>query len=331
MSTDQDTYSYDHRSHERHAFLATHLPNATTRALAGDASFRRYFRINEHPYLLMDAPPPEDVRPFVQVAKLLAPHVNVPCIIAQDVDNGFLLLQDFGKVEFAQVIKTPQKEHWYQKALSVLADLQKIVPTGIPCYGDKYQLEMDLFAEWFLSYIGAAIDEPLWQSLKDELVQKINEQPKVLVHRDYHSRNLMIDGDKIGVIDFQDAQVGAYTYDLVSLIRDAYIEESEEWVFVKIQEFYDLLNPKVSLQEFIAQTYVMGIQRNLKVLGIFVRLSKRDGKDKYMADIPKVMRDLLAQVTWLYAQGHGQIYGDFLKFLQGILPQYKDKFGVSYE
>lgn len=320
----------DKRGDERCAFLAKHLPQATTTALAGDASFRRYFRINEHPYLLMDAPPPEDIRPFVKMAMLLAPSVHVPHLIAQDVDNGFLLLQDFGQTEFADVIKTQHKEHWYQKALRVLVDLQQIVPTAVEDYGDKYHLEMDLFSEWFLPDIGAKIDQDLWQSFKDELVKSINEQPKVLVHRDYHSRNLMIDGDKIGVIDFQDAQVGAYTYDLVSLVRDAYIDESEDWVFKKIQTFYELRQPKVSLQEFTAQANIMGVQRNLKVLGIFVRLSKRDGKDRYLANIPKVMRDLLAQLSWLDTHGYGQIYGDFLRFLHSILPQYEQKFGACH-
>lgn len=320
--------SHTKRSDERKAFLATHLPDCSITALAGDASFRRYFRINERPYILMDAPSPEDIRPFMDIATLLTPHVNVPKMIAWDADNGFLLLQDFGSVEFADAIKTPQKQEWYQKALAVLLDLQKVTPKGVEFYGDKYDSEMDLFVEWFLPYVGVKIDPNLWQSLKRHIVKQIDEQPKVLVHRDYHSRNLMIDGNKIGVIDFQDAQVGAYTYDLVSLVRDAYIKESDEWVLQKIGEFYQMLQPSIGLEQFVAQVNVVGVQRNLKVLGIFVRLFKRDGKNKYMGHIPKVMRDLLAQLQWLGTHGHGQIYDDFLTFLYSILTQYEEKFGA---
>lgn len=312
----------DPRTALRLAFVQAHLPHTDLIPLAGDASFRRYFRAGD--YMLMDAPPPEDVRPFIKICTLLAPSVNVPDIIAQDIDNGFLLLQDFGDTQLADVIQTDKKEYYYQKSLEVLLDIQKINPVGIDDYHDKYESEMDLFTEWFLPYINVSIDKALWQNFKEEIIKDIAMQPKVLVHRDYHSRNLMIDGDSIGVIDFQDALVGAYTYDFISLIRDAYIVIDEKWVDEKIQQFYTMLKPDVSLSDFIHQVSIMGVQRNLKVLGIFVRLYKRDGKDKYLGDIAKVMHDLLWQLA--YIDQHHVVYHEFLTFMKSILPKYQQKF-----
>ncbi len=288
-------------------------------SLAGDASFRRYHRIyvGDEQFLLMDAPPDkEDVVPFVTVANVLSTVVNVPDILQQDLTQGFLLLQDFGTVEFAHLIADTQfgdKQQHYTKALQTLADIQKLDVTSeqvsahiAPYSNEKLAVEMNLFSEWFLPYIGVELnkdEEVLWQTLKQTIIAKVLAQPKVVVHRDYHSRNLMQDknSEHLGVIDFQDALVGAYSYDLVSLVRDAYIDFDEAWVHETIRQFYDLkeLADTLSLEQFIADVNVMGVQRHLKVLGIFVRLYQRDGKARYLDNIPKVMTDLCVELNWL--------------------------------
>lgn len=325
------------------AFLDCHIidaklaPSYEVESLAGDASFRRYHRIHvpEGSYLLMDAPPEQErVDDFVKVADILAQRINVPDIIASDVANGFLLLQDFGMVEFADIISDDDKaDLHYDNALKTLLLLQDI-PTDVdlPKYNDaKLHQEMDLFTEWFLPYIGINMnaDESYeYNHVKNALIKHINTQPKVVVHRDYHSRNLMMDkdSDDLGVIDFQDAVIGAYTYDLVSLIRDAYIDRDERWVNNKLHAFYIKKKPDVDINTFIAQCHVMSAQRHLKVLGIFIRLYQRDGKDRYLSNIPKVMRDLLACMSWLSAEGYKE-FSVFNSWLHNtVLPAYHQNF-----
>ena len=318
-------------------------------SLPGDASFRRYHRIylpmsgeegsREMTYLLMDAPPDkESIQEFIHVADIMSETVNVPDIVARDEAMGFLLLQDFGVVEFAHAIAkdADKKDDYYTKALKTLAQLQTIEGADLPKYSDeKLAQEMDLFSEWFLPYLGVELTyegAQKWQHLKHTLITQISKQPKVIVHRDYHSRNLMMDkgSDHLGVIDFQDAVIGAYTYDLVSLVRDAYIDYDETWVEKRIHEFYQLIKPSVDLGTFITQTNIMGVQRHLKVLGIFIRLSERDGKHRYLDNIPKVMRDLLSELSWLSERGNESIYGEFMAWLKvNVLPSYRAKFGYS--
>lgn len=310
----------------------------TVVSLAGDASFRRYHRIfkGDDTYLLMDAPPEkESVVEFVAIAEIMGKAVNTPDILKKDVDNGFLLLQDFGEIEFAHLIKpNDDNNELYKKALLALKNIQSIDinSANIPPYSDeKYETEMNLFSEWFLPYIGKEIDDTLWQSLKQVVISDIQTQPKVVVHRDYHSRNLMADknSDRLGVIDFQDALIGAYTYDLVSLVRDAYIDVDEKWVNQQIKAFYEILNPDTDLTTFTKEVNIMGVQRHLKVLGIFIRLYQRDGKEKYLGNIPKVMNDLIIELQWLKEHDANVIYGEFLAFIESILPKYKEKFAKS--
>ncbi|VEG13437.1 aminoglycoside phosphotransferase family protein [Moraxella cuniculi] len=329
-------------------FLHSHLAAGfRVESLAADASFRCYHRIHlpiigeqgkhEMSYLLMDAPPDkEDIGQFIHVAELMSEAVNVPNIIAKDEKQGFLLLQDFGTVQFADAIASDadNKDRYYTLALSTLADLQKIdTDIDLSAYSDdKLREEMELFCQWFLPYLGVTLDSPaqqLWQTLTEKLIKDISSQPAVVVHRDYHSRNLMMDkgSDGLGVIDFQDALIGAYTYDLVSLVRDAYIDYDEQWVEKRIQEFYQLIRPAVDLGSFIGQTNIMGVQRHLKVLGIFIRLSQRDGKHRYLHDIPKVMRDLLTELNWLNTHSNEAVYGEFLTWINNqVLPAYQHKF-----
>lgn len=332
------------RNDEMMRFLNANLAAGfRVESLAGDASFRRYHRIfvpsqnGEMSYLLMDAPPEvESVAQFLHTADVLSAAVNVPDIIARDVPRGFLLLQDFGTVEFAHLIAddAQNKDSYYAKALSTLAALQTIATdVDLPAYSDeKLSQEMALFSEWFLPYLGVTMSQKaqqLWQSVQQTLLKDIAAQPKVVVHRDYHSRNLMADkgSDALGVIDFQDAVIGAYTYDLVSLVRDAYIDYDEAWVQRQIGQFYQKISPSVDLGSFIAQTNVMGVQRHLKVLGIFIRLSQRDGKHRYLENIPKVMRDLLAELEWLSANTTTAVYGEFLAWINDeLMPAYQSKF-----
>lgn len=338
------------RHDEMMNFLNSHLTQGfDVQSLAGDASFRRYHRIyfdvqsehgtDEMTYLLMDAPPQkESVVEFVKVAKIMGETVNVPQIIASDIDKGFLLLQDFGTVEFAHVIDDAScRDDYYLKALTTLNQLQQIeTDVDLPLYdADKLTQEMDLFSEWFLPYVQMSFlghERLLWEHLKTALITQIAKQPKVIVHRDYHSRNLMIDkySQELGVIDFQDAVIGAYTYDLVSLVRDAYIDFDEVWVHDKIKHFYELKNPAVDLQTFIGQTNIMGVQRHLKVLGIFVRLSQRDGKDRYLQNIPKVLQDLINELSWLSINDkseYQEVYAAFLAWLNDkVVPAYQAKF-----
>ncbi|MBE0406238.1 aminoglycoside phosphotransferase family protein [Psychrobacter sp. AOP22-C1-22] len=330
-------------------------------SLPGDASARQYHRIQllgsdgveTARYIVMDSADEQDaMRQFISVAKLMSSAINVPALIAQDVAKGFLVLQDFGTIEFAHLLvdaaPTQTNEH-YQLAMQTLVALQTIpVETArsqhqLPDYDTALlDREMDLFSDWFIPYIGIALDKTLWEDFKSALIKEILLQPQVIVHRDYHSRNLMQDQEnysRLGVIDFQDAVVGSYTYDLVSLVRDAYVEWSESQISQWVHDFWQLqkqaaLATADSVEQLENDMNVMGVQRHLKVLGIFIRLSKRDGKDRYLADIPKVMRDLIFELEWLEARGSQhmqQAVAPFNEYLrETILPAYQNKFAQQY-
>jgi len=336
----------------------------TLESLPGDASARRYHRIQLVAgdtddttkiarYIVMDSADEQDaMQQFITVAALMSQAINVPTLIAQDVTKGFLVLQDFGAVEFAHLLvsATPaQVNNYYQSAMQTLVALQQIpVETAksqhqLPDY-DAAMLtrEMDLFSEWFIPHIGVTLDVTLWENLKSALIEEILLQPQVIVHRDYHSRNLMqdqADNTRLGVIDFQDAVIGAHSYDLVSLLRDAYVEWSEAQVTQWIHDFWQLqkqagLLTAGSAEQLESQVNIMGVQRHLKVLGIFIRLYERDGKSRYLADIPKVMRDFLFELEWLSTKGSARLQQVVLPFNQWImdtvLPAYQTKFVQQY-
>ena len=336
----------------------------TLESLPGDASARRYHRIQLVAggtddttkiarYIVMDSADEQDaMQQFINVAKLMSQAINVPTLIAQDVTKGFLVLQDFGAVEFAHLLvgATPaQVNDYYQSAMQTLVALQQIpVETAksqhqLPDY-DAAMLtrEMDLFSDWFIPHIGVTLDTSLWENLKSALIEEILLQPQVIVHRDYHSRNLMqdqADNTRLGVIDFQDAVIGAHSYDLVSLLRDAYVEWSEPQVTQWISDFWQLqkqagLLTADNAEQLESQVNIMGVQRHLKVLGIFIRLYERDGKSRYLADIPKVMRDFLFELEWLSTKGSARLQQVVLPFNQWImdtvLPAYQTKFVQQY-
>ncbi len=326
-------------------------------SLPGDARARQYHRLQlsagndtkESRYIVMDSADEQDaLRQFISVAKLMSPAINVPTLIAQDVAKGFLVLQDFGTVEFAHLLvnATPaQVNEHYQLAMQTLVALQTV---PVETAKSQYQLpdydtalldrEMDLFSDWFIPYVGVALDKTLWKNLKAALIKEILLQPQVIVHRDYHSRNLMqdqADNARLGVIDFQDAVIGSYTYDLVSLVRDAYVEWPERQISEWINDFWQLqqqaaLTTADSVEQLENDVNVMGVQRHLKVLGIFIRLSERDGKDRYLADIPKVMRDMLTELNWLAEQGSDEMKQAVMPFNQWlqdtVLPAYQNTF-----
>lgn len=279
---------------------------------SADASFRRYFRVHlsDKTLIAMDAPPPqEDCAPFVKVAKLmLDAGLNVPQVIAQDLENGFLLLSDLGDDTYLSQLNAANAPALYGAATDALIKLQLASkPNVLPPY-DKVLLtrELNLFPDWYISkHLDIALqanqDAPLRASF-DLLNKNILAQTQVYVHRDYHSRNLMIahqdDGmHNPGVLDFQDAVYGAITYDLVSLLKDAYIQWDEEQIIDFAVRYWEKarkskLPVPQDFSEFYRDFEWMGAQRHIKVLGIFARLSIRDGKDGYLKDMPLVLHYL---------------------------------------
>lgn len=283
-------------------------------AASSDASFRRYFRVvcakNAVAFIVMDAPPDkEDVRAFVHVAGLLRKGGSrAPEVVAQNAEEGFLLLQDFGNTTMLQGLnaKPEQKDAFYMQALRDLVHLQaNTKTTGLPAYSaDKLLQEMNLFNDWYVSkHFGAELtdQERNWlESIQGMLIQSALAEPQVFVHRDYHSRNLMLTSEvgavpQFGILDFQDAVKGPLSYDLVSILRDAYIEWPETQTLDWTVRYWETAR-KAGLPicedpgEFYRQFDFMGLQRHLKILGIFARLNYRDGKPQYLNDLPMVLR-----------------------------------------
>ena len=281
------------------------LPDSI-RPASSDASFRRYFRVDGMDgatYIVMDAPPPqEDVRPFIHVARLFGETgVSVPTVLAQDVERGFLLLSDLGSTTYLQQLNHDTAHKLYLDAIDALVLLQtQSKPEVLPEY-DRALLhrELMLFPDWYITkHLGVTLSDKQTETLNkifDTLLANNLAQPQVYVHRDYHSRNLMVmEQGNPGILDFQDAVYGPITYDLVSLLRDAYVQWDEEMVLDWVIRYWERarraglpVNPDVDA--FYRDFEFMGLQRHLKVLGIFARLYHRDGKDAYLKDLPLVM------------------------------------------
>jgi aminoglycoside/choline kinase family phosphotransferase len=285
------------------------LDNSRIEPASADASFRRYFRVHGSPHnlIVMDAPPgKEDLQPFLQVAQLLFEvGVNVPRVLARDLERGFLLLSDLGSRQYLDALKAGKRvEALYGDALAALARMQssgREPARKLPPY-DRALLEreMALMPEWFLTrHLGIEVtadERVMLASVCDALVRSAGEQPATFVHRDYHSRNLMVcDAGNPGILDFQDAVYGPITYDLVSLLKDCYIAWPPAQVSVWALDFRQRLLKTGAPAgrdetEFLRWFDLMGLQRHLKVLGIFARLWYRDGKRGYLADLPLVLR-----------------------------------------
>ncbi len=282
-------------------------PNMELTPASTDASFRRYFRV-EHDgssYILMDAPPDkEDCAPFVQVSRLfLELGLHVPEVMAED-DRGFLLLSDLGHRQYLGELNEYTVDRLYGDALGALATLQSCAATdsGLPAYDRELLLfEMSLFRDWLLgTHLDIQLDaaqQAGLDSVFDTLVENALEQPVVCVHRDYHSRNLMVsDYHNPGILDYQDAVIGPMTYDLVSLLRDCYVswplERVEEWAlgYYELAIQTGILRPDLADErQFMRWFDLMGVQRHLKAAGIFARLNHRDGKPGYLEDIPRTL------------------------------------------
>ena len=320
-------------------------PNATIEVASADASFRRYFRVlnndsDKHTSTIaMDAPPEqEDCTPFIDVTQRLRNvGVHAPKIIRQDLEQGFLLLEDFGSTPYLDVLNEQTADQLYDDALQALLKIQTANTDGLPEYDEAFlQQEMQLMPEWFLRTHLKITPTTEQQKIIDRTLAVITasvlQQPQVFVHRDYHSRNLMVlsepkiqnvepsdsettlehsgndpkgewneskqggwalntTSNNPGIIDYQDAVLGPITYDLVSLLRDCYIrwpnEKIAKWVlnFKKQAENAGLMH-KVPDATFIQWFDYMGLQRHIKVLGIFARLNHRDGKTNYLDDLP---------------------------------------------
>lgn len=288
------------------SLTAPQLTVTSLRPASADASFRRYFRVDGADgasYIAMDAPPPqEDVRPFVRVAGVLAETgVSVPGVLAQDVDRGFLLLTDLGSTTYLQLLNPDNAHKLYMDAIEALVLMQaRSQPDVLPEYDRALLLrELKLFPEWYVGrHLGVTMTEKQAAALDkifDLLLANNLAQPQVYVHRDYHSRNLMVlPKGNPGILDFQDAVYGPITYDLVSLLRDAYVQWDEEIVLDWTIRYWEHarraglpVNPDIDA--FYRDFEWMGLQRHLKVLGIFARLYHRDGKDGYLKDMPLVM------------------------------------------
>ena len=271
---------------------------------SADASFRRYFRVSlaGESLIVMDAPPGhEDCRPFVQVAGLFA-GVHVPAILAADLEQGFLLLEDLGSTTYLDVLTPDNARSLYLDAIDALVTIQTASrPAVLPGYDAALLTrEMQLFPEWFaqvhLKKPFTLAQRKVWDEALVLILGNVLAQPQVFVHRDYHSRNLMRieNGQNPGIIDFQDAVYGPLTYDLVSLYRDAYICWEEEVELDFVIRYLEAarsagLPVRADFDDFYRDYEWMGAQRQIKVLGIFARLYHRDGKDGYLKDMPRVM------------------------------------------
>ena len=277
--------------------------------LAGDAGFRRYYRLNTQPRLLaVDSPPAKERNEdYVSVSMVLnALGVKRPKIHAVNYSLGFLLLEDLGTRLLQSDLDSNTVSMRYDQAEAILYTMQSADTTQlrVACYDeDSLTGEFDLFATWFvnnlLGYKVEQTERDMLRRLCSALVMNAVQPPQVLVHRDFHSRNLMIlENEELGVIDFQDAVIGPVTYDLVSLLKDAYIEWDEEIILDHAVRYWEKANTNKLITNLEFSTFYkdfecMGIQRHLKILGIFARLSIRDNKNQYLENIPLVEKYLM--------------------------------------
>lgn len=278
------------------------VPPATLTAASSDASFRRYFRWegDGRSFVVMDAPPPqENCKPFVDIAFLLAKSgINVPKIYAEDLERGFLLLNDLGNKTYLDVIDGENADALFHDALQALLAFQQLpMVAPLPSYDVALlRRELELFPEWYVKReLGVEFDaaqQQQWQHISELLIDSALAQPKVLVHRDYMPRNLMLSEPNPGVLDFQDAVYGPVTYDVTCLFKDAFLSWPEERVRGWLESYWQQASAldipvQADFEDFLRASDLMGVQRHLKVIGIFARICHRDGKPRYLADVPR--------------------------------------------
>lgn len=282
---------------------------------SNDASFRRYFRvkIDDKNFIAMDAPPDkEDIVPFIEIATLLKDaNVNTPTLLHCNLEDGFLLLEDFGSQWLLDELSEHNAGELYEKALNDLLPLhtnESLLNADLPAYdAELLRREMALFEQWFVEQLlDEELPQDLWENVQQLLIQSALEQPIVCVHRDYHSRNLMVleNGD-LGILDFQDAVLGALTYDIVSLLRDCYIDwdndKIERWLHNYFEKLHATKVVDCDFATFKRWFDLMGMQRHLKAIGIFARLHLRDEKSDYLKSIPRTL-NYVVQVCGVYPE-----------------------------
>jgi len=289
--------------------------------VAADASFRKYYRLKSimHSGIVMDASAQkESVVPFIDIEhRLYEAGVRVAKINTYNLEEGFIFMEDLGTVHLADVIED-DFELYYGKAIDSLIKMQNVETEGLPLYDAAFlRFEMDLMQEWYLEkHLELTLDETQLRTISSALetitAEVLTQPQEVFVHRDYHSRNLMFGcTDALVVIDFQDARVGAVTYDLVSLLRDVYVELDPYDVERLALHFRDMKGLDVDDETFMRWFDFMGLQRHIKILGIFARLAIRDGKEGYIKDIPLTLKYIL-DIGAKYSELNGLI--NLLKF-----------------
>ena len=285
--------------------------------VSGDASFRRYFRFTakdvygfkQVSLVAVDAPPDkEDNQPFFDIAALLLENqLPVPEIYQSSLQEGFYVQQDFGDQLLHGSLNKNSADYLYEVAMSYIISMQKVSTDTLPSYDTALlQREMQLFSDWYLAkHLSMSLDASVEHMLKQtfsELEKNALEQPQVFVHRDYHSRNLMvISYDKLGIIDFQDAVKGPLTYDIVSLLRDCYIDWPQQKITQWLEQYNAKLETPYDINQLTRWFDLMGMQRHLKATGIFCRLNYRDGKSGYLNDIPRTL-NYIKEVSQKYQE-----------------------------
>ena len=284
------------------------LTNCEIKKIAGDASFRSYYRIfcAEKISILMFAPPShEEIQPFIDIDKFLFEHgFCAPEIFAIDEENGFLLLEDFGDETYGRILQknVTNEEELYKKAIDCLVELQKISPPkNVAIYNhDLLFKEVMLFVDWYLIY-EKKIDLNLarrqeFKRLWFDLFDLLNREDQTLVLRDFHADNLMLlKNNNVGLLDFQDAVIGSKAYDLVSLLEDARRDLAPNLASKMLQYF--LQNSSIDQEKFLHDYEILSLQRNIKILGIFSRLARRDGKEFYLKLLPRVRDYVITRIS----------------------------------
>lgn len=272
---------------------------------ASDASIRQYWRASlddGRDIIVMQADPAQfDVRPFLaRQAELAAAGLPVPAVLGSASEQGLVLLEDLGTTELASVITPQNAQDWYRRAIDLLVQMQTALPAAhLPPFDAAFQQrEMDICREWYFpQQLGVELadaDLATWQRSTALIVARNLQQAPHFMHRDFHARNLMVQGDALRLIDFQDAVAGPLSYDLVSLLRDAYLDWEEAFVLDLAIRYWEKaraagLPVDADFAEFYRAFEWQGLQRHLKILGLFARLKHRDGKARYQADIPRVL------------------------------------------
>ena len=275
----------------------------TIEVASSDASFRKYYRViqNNKSYILMDSSLQIDsLTPFIDINfRLEKAGVNIPNIIEQNIDRGFLILEDLGSLHYLDILNESNYRELYKKAIDEIIKMQRADISNMLIYDRDFLIfEMDLMSEWYMrEYLQKELnlkERLIISNTIETIADVVLSQPQGLfVHRDFHSRNIMIEDEHISIIDFQDARSGAITYDLVSLLKDCYIEFDSIEIEKLALYYRDKKGLDIDDKIFIKWFDFMGLQRHIKVLGIFARLHIRDNKDDYLKDIPLVKKYIL--------------------------------------